>query len=803
MLSLVLKKKVKVKEDEYLNTVDLRGIKLREKQLKRIVDIKLRVLNSSVSSEQVLQEQKAPKEWVSRQKTYPRPWRFFQVPQMLLRTVAVLLIIGLNWTAFAAVGTTVAIFHDEENAGGTLSAGSVEFSLTVSPFDTIAASLNLETGTSTSKSALVLPTGESNPFQYYASSTDFTGDEYFCDALLVNISVEGTEIFNGPLEDFVTATTTALDTWEFTFTTTTDHPNSVCHFNIDFNGWQTRNDLPNYEEGGYTDTETISNSIYSSGFRIQKVYFDHEAGATIVTGDATAEASVVNIINTNTTVIDTCCDDDCDPSDECECGDVVVVNDNDATVINNVTAVANTGGNSADGGDGAIARRGWVEIYNQTNVALDFSGWKICDDIACDTIPSDMASIMPHGFAVIAEDETLWHEWNIPDNVVMIALPDRTIGGGLNYETDMLLIKRPDDIVIDQMNWGVPSPAWLNYNSDVWDLGISVSTSTEILAREPLGHDTNQPEDFVELGLPVVDLLYPDEDDDSNVWYWGQNYNITWTANNQNGDDEELLVDIFAVFDENGNGYLDDEDTELTVVSGTENDEEYLWTVPTGFIATIWIQVVAVGPENPMLFSSTISGDIWDPIPEEMAESYKDEYFAQQLGFKGFRVGVAPVQAPVQGQSALVGVTETEEVEEPVGEEESEGTADEEIPGEVVEGEGVPADETEEVDDPMSEPADEETLPDEDPPVGEGEGLATPELDGVPEELPEEQRDIEQVPEGEMTLPESDEVPPEDGEVVEDPPADEEEPEPEQQEETEPEAEATLPEETQTNTEEN
>ncbi len=714
-VALVLKKR----ENKDLNTVDLRGIELREKQLKRIVDIKPRVLKK---------EQKAQKVWVGRQKTYPHLLRFFQVPQMLLRTVVILLIIGLNWTAFAAVGTTVAIFHDEEIAGGTLSAGSVEFSLTVTPFDTIATSLNLETGTSTSKSVDVLPSGESNPFQYYASSTAFAGDEYFCDALLMNVSVEGTEIFNGQLKDFVTATTTALDTWEFAFTTVMDHPNSVCHFDIDFNGWQTRNDLPNYEEGGYKDMETISNSIYSSGFRIQKVYFDQEAGATIVTGDATANASVVNIINTNTTIIDTCCDDDCD--DECECGDVVVVNDNDATVINNVTASANTGDNSVDGGEGTIARRGWVEIYNQTNLALDFSDWKICDDIACDIIPSDVASIPAHGFAVITEDESLWHEWNIPNNVVMIVLPDRTIGGGLDHSADMLLIQRPDEMIIDQMNWGVPNPAWLNYNSDVWDSGISVSTSTEILAREPLGFDTNQPDDFVELELPMVDLLYPDEECD-DVWFWTYTYPIEWDAFNQNGGDEELLVDIFAIFDENGNGYLDDGDTAQAIALGTENDGAHEWTVPTGFIGTIWIQVVARGPENPMLFSGTISGDIWDPIPEEMADNYKDEYFAQQLGLKGFRVGAAPVQAPVQDQTDSVGVVDDESVQGLTS-----GTATS----------GVEIGTTD-----------------------------TPEVF-----IGEEDEDTEPV----LPDSDSDEVPPED--EATDPPADGEEPEPEEEEETMP-----------------
>jgi hypothetical protein len=676
--SLVLKKKIKpavaeslptgrqgsgvVKENECLNTIDLRGKKLREKQLVRIVDIKHVV--HAAAKPKVFQPARA----VPAQPAVAKRRVFLPLPRLALKATAIALIVGINWASLSFVGTTTAIFHDEEGASGTLSAGSVAFSLTVTPFDTIAASLNMESGTSTSREVSVYPDGESNPFQYYASSTNFSGDEYFCDALLVSASVGGMEIFNGLLKDFITATTTELDTWEFTFTTAGDHPNSVCHFDIDFNGWQTRNSLPGYEDGGYKDTETVSSSIYSSGFRIQKVSFDQASGPTIVTGDATAHASVINIVNTNTTIIDTCCDgdDDCLPvqepasgDDDCDddCEDIVVVNNNDATIINNVSAVANTGGNSANGGDGTVQRRGWVEIYNQTNVPLDFSGWKICDGIACDTIPSDVASIPAHGFAVITEDETLWHEWNIPGNVVMIALSDGTIGGGLDYAADMVLIERPDNVVIDQMNWGEPSYAWLNYNSDVWNPGILVSTSTsptgKVLAREPLGFDTNQPDDFVELELPVVDLLYPDEQCD-DVWYWTYTYPIEWDAFNQNGGNEELLVDIFVIFDENDSGEIDDGDTAQAIALGTENDGEHSWTVPEGFIGTIWIQVIARGPENPMLFSGTISGDIWDPIPEEMADNYKDEYLSQQLGFKGFHAGAAPVQAPVQIQVPVI-----------------------------------------------------------------------------------------------------------------------------------------------------
>ncbi len=715
-------------------TVDLRDKTIFGKQMVKIVDIKPRISKSKVL--------RKAKDEVRSDYIVVRSERvtFFQVPQMMLRAVAVLLIIGLNWTALSAVGNTVAIFHDNEKTDNSFSAGTVDFALSISPFDTIQASLNMDSGTTTSKEVTVLPDLESNPFQYYASSTNFSGDESFCDSLTVIAFVGETEIYNGSLKDLITSTTTELEVWDFTFTTVSDHPNSVCHFDIDLNGWQTRNDLPDYKSGGYKDTETVPHSIYSSGFRIQKVYFDHEArdnsGGTIITGDAYAETSVVTIVNTNTTIIDTCCDDDCE---DCCDDDITVINNNDATIVINASAVATSGGNTANGE--MIVRRGWVEIYNQTNITLDISGWKICDDTACDILPVDIEFIEPHGFAVIAEDESVWHEWNIPDNVVMIALSDRVIGGGLDYESDMLFIKRPDGIIIDQMNWGESSVAWPHYNSDVWNPGILVSTSTEILAREPLGYDTNQPEDFVEIEFPIADLLYPDEGCDE-TWYWTYTYLIEWDAFNQNGEDNELLVDIFAVLDENGNGELDDGDTAQTIVLETENDGNHLWTVPEGFIGTIWIQIIARGPENPMLFGGTISGDIWDPIPQDLADSYEDEYYAQELGLRGFRVGEAPVQedAPTpeapqihQGPSLMVNDGVNTRLSSPNDR------------GEVVRDETFPTDDV--VD---------ESLQDQDV------TLDVVDVDEDDEETVEDNGVIEEEVDKIPTLPESDDVPPED-----------------------------------------
>ena len=73
-------------------------------------------------------------------------------------------------------------------------------------------------------------------------------------------------------------------------------------------------------------------------------------GGTIITGDAYAEACIINIVNTNITEIDTCGDGDEDCHGD---GDVTVENNNSASVENEVEATANTGDNTANGGDGS------------------------------------------------------------------------------------------------------------------------------------------------------------------------------------------------------------------------------------------------------------------------------------------------------------------------------------------------------------------------------------------------------------------------------------------------------------------
>jgi hypothetical protein len=270
----------------------------------------------------------------------------------------------------------------------------------------------------------------------------------------------------------------------------------------------------------------------------------------------------------------------------------------------------------------------WVEIYNQTNVALDINGWEICDNKSCDTL-SALEPIPPMGYGFIVASSTtasttLPAFWYLPEDVVEINIPDTAIGNGLGNDNDMLILKRPDGVIIDQMNWGdSPDPDWDNYNDDVWHPGSVDVAEGNALARVPSGFDTNQASDFTELIPPSVDLTYPDEAG-SYSWYWGDTYTIEWTATNNNGDDADLDMRLFYVKDVNHTDEIDDGDVMVTIAETTDNDGEYKWTVPNGFLGYIWIYLVATGPENPMLNTGTISGDIWDPQPVFIGEEGVD-----------------------------------------------------------------------------------------------------------------------------------------------------------------------------------
>ena len=473
------------------------------------------------------------------------------IKQMSLKLLALMLIIGVNSVGLSSVGNTAGFYNDiESSIENTFEAGSVDFLLGTSGWQATSTAVSMPPGDTTKKEVTVFP-GDSNPFQYFATSTNIGGDSDFCNGLLVAANLEGIPAYNGPLVNLLTAATTTLALWEFAYTTGAgDFQNRVCDFDIDYNGWQERHNYPTYENGGFNDTEKVKNHLASWGFRINKVYYDVKSPERGVEG-------------TNE----------------------------------------------------------WVEIYNQTNTALDISGWQICDNTSCDTLPATPL-IPARKYAVIVATSTtattttvsngLPAFWYLPSEVTEINLND-LIGNGLGNNADMLILKRPDGVIVDQMNWGTPDTGWTKYNGNVWNPGAVDAAEGNVLARVPSGYDTDQPSDWTELKPPSVNLIYPDEGG-SYTWYWNHSYNITWTATNNNGPDGDLDISLFYIKDVNHDTVISLGDTTHAIAETTDNDGLFNWTVPPGFIGYIWIQLIAAGPENPMLNTGTVSGKIYDPF---------------------------------------------------------------------------------------------------------------------------------------------------------------------------------------------
>lgn len=437
------------------------------------------------------------------------------------------------------IPATNAYYNDTEKSSENIfAAEQLDFAITAGPFDPLESSLNFNSGKSLSKQIDLKLEPESEAVDYFASTTNVSGDLDFCDQIFMNASLNDDAFGSGSLTNFKTATTTAISTttadiWKFDFSIAASSTNSICSFDIGYNGKQID---PYIENGGFWDEEKESNEIYSWGFRINKIYYN-------VASDRGS-----------------------DPSNE------------------------------------------WVEIYNQTDQDLDLSGWQICDNSECDTIPSSPL-IPAKGFGVITASSTTWNYWKVTDNVIPILLNDSRIGGGLNNDGDMLILKRPDGVVIDEMNW--------KNNINIWNPGAINVAKGHTLGRKPNGYDTNHVSDFVDLSPPVLNLINPNQSG-AQTWYWTYRYGIQWLATNPNGSNDEIKIDLSYIKDTDHSGTITPIDEEISIVKGLANSGTYNWTVPSGFIGYIWIKIVAFGPENPMLNSQMTSGKVYDPYPVEL-----------------------------------------------------------------------------------------------------------------------------------------------------------------------------------------
>ncbi len=490
----------------------------------------------------------------------------------VLRGLALLLIVTLNAYTLGSIGTTAAYYLDGEMLkGNNYVAGSVDFILSSTPYSSPVTALGLDSGAVASHTVSVIPEQGTSAFWYHASSTNFGADLDFCESLTLVSSLEGEQNYSGLLIDFASPATTTLSNWQFDLSTNGALYNKSCTFDIEFTAWQEHHNVPNFTEMGYHDVEKETNKIASQGLRLNKVYYD------VLDGSAPSLCAENLSLSVDNSTSSTC---------------------TSATSFSTTTP------------RGSEVLNEWVEVYNQTNVEQDITGWGICDNTSCDVIP-ETAILPPFGYAIITAASSTLALWNIPLSFPSAVLLDGAIGDGLDNDNDMLVLKRPDGMIVDQMNYG-PSPniGWANYNSDVWIPGTLDVPEGEVLARSPNGYDTNQQGDWVGYDVPTITLINPSSNS-GGTWNFGAPHDIFWSATNPNGSDADLLVDIYLIKDVDDTRTVTPEDTVTPVVVGADNDGHYYMEASSGFSGYFWVKVVATGSENPLLNDADYSGKFY------------------------------------------------------------------------------------------------------------------------------------------------------------------------------------------------
>lgn len=94
----------------------------------------------------------------------------------------------------------------------------------------------------------------------------------------------------------------------------------------------------------------------------------------------------------------------------------------------------------------------WIEIYNRTDSTINLRRWKINDRVQSSSLPDKDILILPGGYAVIADDSTIYNYFPGVKNVTIINLPS------LNNDTDAITLKDSYGYRIDSLfyrsSWG-------------------------------------------------------------------------------------------------------------------------------------------------------------------------------------------------------------------------------------------------------------------------------------------------------------------------------------------------------------
>ena len=102
----------------------------------------------------------------------------------------------------------------------------------------------------------------------------------------------------------------------------------------------------------------------------------------------------------------------------------------------------------------------WIELYNDTGVQLDLSGYSIHDNNGFDYIPN--GTLLPAGaYLFVTASSTTESFWTIPAGAVKVVLADGDIGGnGFANTGDTVLILNAASSTVDHVSWGTNTAAF-------------------------------------------------------------------------------------------------------------------------------------------------------------------------------------------------------------------------------------------------------------------------------------------------------------------------------------------------------
>lgn len=175
-----------------------------------------------------------------------------------IQFLVLVLLTGLNWTGFWAIGSTVAFFNDTETSSENgFTAGYLDFDLSVHEFESF-----IGLGEIVSKNTVLVNSGGMD-FQYTLETEEVSDADGLCDALNLQAKLNGVEQYDGDLISLLTPVSTTLGTWKFNIELPVDEDSfsngEECQFDVVFKGWQTN--VGSYNDGGFTDEERMSFTI--------------------------------------------------------------------------------------------------------------------------------------------------------------------------------------------------------------------------------------------------------------------------------------------------------------------------------------------------------------------------------------------------------------------------------------------------------------------------------------------------------------------------------------------------------------